>query len=455
MKNHLRFSLPLLLATVIFTSCDKKEHYHLLLENTRIVDVESGTISDRMLVGVTGDSIRTVLPMSERNSVEADTVINANGNYLMPGLWDMHVHFRGGDTLIEENKEFLKMFLDHGVTTVRDAGGDMTPSLLQWRNEIMNKTLAGPDIFTSGPKLDGEKPAWPGSLQVTSTASLNSALDSLEKVGADYVKIYDGSLSDTMYYEIIKGAEKRGLKVTGHMPMDADLNKAISAGLDGIEHLYYLLASTSSAGDSIRALQQGYRSLPLLLDTYDAQKTSKVFQQLIKGEFYVTPTLHITDVLTDLKYEDHRDDNFLSQIGDGIIKTYTRREMAAKGRDETAQAYTEKRRTIFKEMVQPLHEAGAIILAGSDCGAFNSYVYPGISLQEELIALTEAGLSPADALITSVIHGPKFFGLEKSYGKISKNKMAHMILLAEDPLKNIAAIRGIQLVIKGDQIYTP
>lgn len=455
MKIILRSRLAFILAIVLFTSCDKKENYHLLLENTRIVDVESGTISELMLVGVTGDSIKTVLPMSRRNSVQADTVINANGNYLMPGLWDMHVHFRGGDTLIEENKAFLKMFLDHGVTTVRDAGGDMTPALLQWRSEIANNSLAGPDIFTSGPKLDGEEPAWPGSLEVTSTTSLNSALDSLEKVGADYVKIYDGSLSDSMYYEIIKGAEKRGLKVTGHMPMDADLKKAISAGLDGIEHLYYLLASTSSAGDSIRALQQGYRSLPLLLDTYDAEKTSNVFQKLTEGEFYVTPTLHITDVLTDLKYEDHRNDTSLSLIGDGIIKTYARREIAAKGRDETAQAYTEKRRTVFNEMVKPLHEAGAIILAGSDCGAFNSYVYPGVSLQEELIALTEAGLSPAEALKTSVIHGPEFFGLEGSYGKISKNKIAHMILLAEDPLENIDAIRGVQLVIKGEHIHTP
>lgn len=455
MKNYLRSSLVIILTITLFTSCNKKEHYPLLLENARIVDVESGTVSDLMVVGISGDSIKTVLSMTERNSVEADRVIDAGENYLMPGLWDMHVHFRGGDTLIAENKAFLKMFLDHGVTTVRDAGGDMTPALLQWRKEIKNHTLHGPDIFTSGPKLDGEEPAWPGSLQITSTASLNSALDSLENIGAEYVKIYDGSLTDTMYYEIIKGAEKRGLKVTGHMPMDADLNKAISLGLDGIEHLYYLLASTSSAGDSIRALQQGYGSLPLLLDTHDAEKTSNVFQQLTAGEFYVTPTLHITKVLTDLKYEDHNNDTALASMGKGIIKTYARRERAAKGRDDTAQAYTEKRQSIFNQMVQPLHEAGAMILAGSDCGAFNSYVYPGVSLQEELIALTRAGLSPAEALATSVVHGPKFFGLEKRYGKIEKNRVAHMILLPGNPLEMIEAIREVQLVIKGTQVYTP
>lgn len=121
--------------------------------------------------------------------------VNAQRKYVLPGLWDMHVHFRGGDTLINENKALLPLFLFYGVTTVRDAGGNITPAVLQWRKQIAAGALAGPKIFTSGPKIDGHKDSQPGSLQVETPGEVSSALDSLQKFGVDYVKLNDFSIS--------------------------------------------------------------------------------------------------------------------------------------------------------------------------------------------------------------------------------------------------------------------
>ena len=446
---------PFIILLLLIFSCTEKipDQYDLLLTNVRVIDVGNDHTSELMRIGVRADTIAMVRPMREPGEVIADQKHDGNGKYLLPGLWDMHVHLRGGDSLTEENKALLRMFLSHGITTIRDAGGDITPAVMQWKKAITLGELQGPQIFTSGPKLDGENPAWPGSLKVTDPTSAAVALDSLENIGADYVKIYDGSLNADVYYELIRQVEERGLKVTGHMPMNADLLRAYSLGLDGIEHLYYLLGVSSRKGDSIRLLQRGYASLPDLIDTYDRETSLQAFKILADREFYVTPTLHIGEVLKDLKTENHLNDSLLSHMGAGIRKTYARREAGAKKRTETQQETVEKQFQLFKDLVKPMQDSGIILLAGSDCGAFNSYVYPGASLQEELILLTSAGLRPAEALATSIINGPRFFGLNAHYGEISVGKKAHMILLTENPLENIEAIRTIEMVIKGTGTY--
>src|SRR5690606_30896955 len=235
----------------------------------------------------------------------------------MPGLWDMHVHFRGGDSLIEENKEFLPLFLAYGITTVRDAGGDITPSLLEWRDQITRGTLDGPRIFTPGPKLDGTQPAWPASVKVTTAAEIESALDSLESIGADYVKMYDGNLSKEAFYDIIKAAENRRLKTTGHMPLTADFMEAIDHGLDGSEHLYYPLTACSPIADSLRALNKGYGIVEQLIDSYDPELAKEVFKKMSTENVYVTPTLYIGTTLSEILEKDHSQDSLLNYIGPG------------------------------------------------------------------------------------------------------------------------------------------
>src|SRR5690606_19477378 len=236
-----------LITVLLFSSCKDAVHksYDILISNVKIVDVGSGKITEGKLVLIEGDTISRIVDEKDINKFNALQTMYAGGAFLMPGLWDMHVHFRGGDSLIEENKEFLPLFLAYGITTVRDAGGDITPSLLEWRDQITRGTLDGPRIFTPGPKLDGTRPAWPGSVKVTTAVEIESALDSLESIGADYVKMYDGNLSKEAFYDIIKAAENRRLKTTGHMPLTADFMEAVDLGLDGSEHMYYPLTACS------------------------------------------------------------------------------------------------------------------------------------------------------------------------------------------------------------------
>ncbi|WP_237708834.1 amidohydrolase family protein [Gillisia marina] len=104
-------------------------------------------------------------------------------------------------------------------------------------------------------------------------------------------------------------------------------------------------------------------------------------------------------------------------------------------------------------MIVPLYESGVKVLAGSDSGAFNSFVYPGESLHLELQSLVAAGLTPQQALITSIINGPEFFGLSEFYGSISENKIANIIILDKNPLENIENLTTNRATIIKGKIY--
>ncbi len=443
-----------LVSLIVSCNSEEKEKFDLLILNASIVDVASGVILQERLVGISGDTIRFVGEMTDSDRYEAKKTLNAENKFLMPGLWDMHVHFRGGDTLVEENKNFLPLFLAHGITTVRDAGGDITPSVLEWREQIANGSLEGPGIFTSGPKLDGDDPAWPGSIRISNTQDIEKALDSLEAMGVDYVKMYDGNLTKEMFYEIIKAAEKRGLKTTGHMPLSADFLEAIDYGLDGTEHMYYALKACSPVADSLTAMNLGYGMMDRIIETYDPELAQQVFEKMAAEDVYVTPTVHIGKTLAEMLDVDHTQDSLLNYMGPGVRQSYQGRIESAKRAREAGSSSRSKMEKQTSAMLLPMYEAGVKLLAGSDSGAFNSFVYPGGSLQEELQDFVKAGLSPQQALTTSVIYGPSFFGLEEFYGGVAEGKVADLILLENNPLEDIKNIRDIEAVIIGDKIFS-
>ncbi len=451
-----RFLLSLCLSLLLF-SCDnqEKDEFDLLISNAVIVDVSSGELVKNQLILISGDTIRKVVDQAEIDKYSAKNTIDAAGKFVMPGLWDMHVHFRGGDTLIQENKDFLPLFLAYGITTVRDAGGDITPSVLDWREQVKAGQLIGPRIFTPGPKLDGENPAWPGSIKVSSEEEIEAALDSLQSIGADFVKVYDGSLSKESFYAIIRAAEKRNLKTTGHMPLTADFIEAIDIGLDGAEHMYYPLKSTSPLADSLTELNKGYGMIETIIDTYDPKMAEEVFKKMSAEDVFITPTLHIQKTLSEILDVDHSQDTILPFIGKGIQQTYLGRIEGARRAKNSGSQMRQKMEKISAEMIVPMYENGVKILAGSDSGAFNSYVYPGESLHGELAELVKAGLTPQQALETSVINGPRFFDLQDYYGAVSAGKVADLIILNSNPLEDIKNVSKISSVIKGGKKIDP
>lgn len=454
---HLGARLALLLPVLLAAGCgsdgENTPAVDLLITDVRVVDARTETVLDGRTVAVSHGEIAAVWgPDEVPVEMVAGTLLDGRGRYLIPGLWDAHVHFRSDGGLVEENRSLLAMYPAFGVTTVRDAGGNLTPELLAWRDSIRAGTLVGPDIFTSGPKLDGPQPSWEGSIALESPDGVPAALDSLQALGVDYVKLYDGSMSPEVFLAAIREAEDRGLKVTGHMPLGVDFLDAVEAGLDGTEHLYYAYKESALNAPGITArVREGdlgfWSALYAAESAPGSDRESEVFATMREHGTVVVPTLHIGAVLATVEVEDHSDDPLLSRIPDAIRDTYARRVESARRASDEARARNRALRADLADFYGRMHAAGVTTMAGSDAGPFNSYVYPGESLHAELEALVEVGLTPAEALLAATVNPATFLGVDAEVSRIAPGFRADLVLLEENPLENISATRTVSTVI--------
>ncbi|HZD04192.1 MAG TPA: amidohydrolase family protein, partial [Longimicrobiales bacterium] len=426
----------------------------LAITSVNVVDVVSGEVLPDRTVTVRGGRITGVVPAAEAaRARDAGRVLDGTGRYLIPGLWDAHVHFRGGADLIEENRALLPLYVANGVTTVRDAGGDITEAILAWRQAIAAGRMTGPRILTSGPKLDGPRPAWEGSIALSTPADVPAALDSLEALGADYVKIYDGSTPADVYLAIVEEAERRDMIVTGHMPFSVRFMDAVEAGLDATEHLYYAYKGASPLEDSVTAAvgsgDMGFwDALYLMMDgPHDPGRERATWRSMVEHGTVVVPTLHIGEVLARVDEDDHQDDPELRYVDPAVEETWAGRVRSARRASPESRRRTRALRDTLAATVSRMGDAGVTILAGSDAGPFNSYVYPGFSLHSEMEALVEAGLTPAEALRAATVAPAERWREGDALGRVAEGYLADLVLLEENPLEDIANARSIAVVI--------
>ena len=216
------------------------QKHDLLLENFQLVDVETGDIRRGQLLLIDGDRIAAIVPSSERGALRARSTIDLNGRYLIPGLWDMHVHFEGTD-LIEDNALLLPVYLAYGITAVRDAASDLATEVLQWRGEVDRGVRPGP---RSSPRVKNSRAWIPSGRAISRSATARACshgMDKLEAMQVDFIKITDNTMEPGLFLDTIKEARKRGHLVSAHVPVGATIEQLADAGLSSIEHGSYVL----------------------------------------------------------------------------------------------------------------------------------------------------------------------------------------------------------------------
>lgn len=451
----------LLVLALLQLSCQPKNvtSYDLVIHSTMIVDTFTGNILDNQSIAIIGDSIAAIEDTHIARTWVAKKTINARGKYMIPGLWDMHVHFGGGDTLVQENKNLLPLFIANGVTTVRDCSADISIDVLRWKSEIANGTLVGPNIFSSGPKIEGINSIWPGDQEISNEVDLDKALDSLENLQADFVKITDNALSPKLFELAVKKANQRGFKVSGHIPFSCRALDLSKNGLSTIEHMSYMLKAGSpeevSIIEKVNTKQLNIdQANKELYDTFNPDYAFSVYTDLNHNNTAVVPTLIGNQIISFLDEEDHKSDPQLKYMGNGLIKTYEWRvDRANKATSEEIKERKERYEKLTS-LIPIIQAAGMDIIAGTDAGFLNSYIYPGFSLHEELKIFVDSGLSPLEALQTSVVNGPKFFGLLDKYGSIETGKKADLLLLNSNPLVNINASSDIHVCVRQGKVLS-
>jgi imidazolonepropionase-like amidohydrolase len=451
----------LVLVAFLLSKCVAKKNmdFDLVIQSATIIDTYTGGLKKNQSIAVIGDSIAFILDDDEAKHWTAKKEIDASGKFVIPGLWDMHVHFGGGDTLITENKNLLPLFIANGVTTVRDCSADISSSVFEWKDDIGKGELLGPNIFSSGPKIEGINSIWPGDQEIADEAGLKLALDSLETIGADFVKITDNTLFPELFETAVKKARQRGFKVSGHIPFSLKASELSKQGLSTVEHMSYMLKAGSpeeaSIIEKVIAKQLDYTSANReLYDSFDENYALSVYNQFKENNTAVVPTLIGTKIISFIDEIDHKSDPELKYLGKGLIKTYDWRvERASRATEEEI----EERKQRYKKLVSLIsiiNSSGMDIIAGTDAGFLNSYIYPGFALHEELQIYVEGGLTPLQALQTSVINGPKFFGLLEHYGSVEVGKKADLLLLNSNPLIHIQATRDIYALVRQGKVFT-
>jgi imidazolonepropionase-like amidohydrolase len=439
-----------------------REKADLLIRHATAIDVAGGRTIPDQAIAIAGNTILAAGPdRSLAGEFPAQRTFDATGRFVMPGLWDMHMHFGGGPELIEENKALLPLNVAYGVTTVRDCAADISDSVLAWRSEVAAGRLLGPTIYTSGPKLEGYKPLWKGTIEVGTPAEVDAALDRLQAMKVDFVKITDNTLKPDIFLYAVKAAKSRGLKTSAHTPYALTIKQAAQAGLGSVEHLDYLIKAGSPEEASIGAdyaagkLSYGAAS-DKFVETFDPTYAAREYRTLAALGIYVTPTLNMSRILAYLDREDHSKDAALAYIGPGLRKTYQWRvDRAAKATPEQVAA-RHKEYKLSLRVLPMLVQAGIPILAGTDAGYLNSFNYPSEGLHEELERYVEAGLTPQQALASATITGPAFLGHSDRYGAIERGKAADILILDADPLRDVRATRSIRAVIvKGRLLDRP
>jgi len=388
--------------------------------NVSIVDVEAGRTRSGMTV-ITADNRITQVGASDVTPVPTGArVIDGRGKFLIPGLWDMHVHLGNATSAA------LPLFIAFGVTGVRDMGSPRYETIHQWSVEALSGARVGPRIVAPGPILDGSGTD-SNRVIVRNPEDARRVVDSLALTRVDFIKVHE-HLSRDAYFAIAAEARKLGIPFVGHVP----------AG------------DTSFLVSGIEAARAGQASLEHMFGIPFPADTSfhDLYAVLRSEKTWVDPTL------VTMWTSAHACDTTVSRSRDIMYAAPALREFWAGQAPQCPSPSIRIRQWLLgarMKGIAPLRDAGIPLLAGTDVGF--PYVIPGSGLHKELSLLVEAGLTPAQALAAATINPARFLGLEKELGTIEPGKIADMVLLDSNPLADIRSVSRINAVIANGRIF--
>lgn len=415
----------------------------LVLNHVTVVDVRTGTLQSEQTVILERQHIASVGPSKSAKHPRNAPTLNCRGLFLIPGLWDMHVHLVFGDWFPGAQEISLPLFVANGVTGLRDMGSEL--DIVQgWRNEIEAGRLIGPRIYTSGPMLDGPKPRFPSSVAIATPEDAHRAVADLKRRGADFIKLQSLIPRDAVF-AIAEEAKQQEIPFEGHVPDAVRASEMSAAGMKSFEHLIGIFEGSSPAEDDFL---KGNKTEGRFLATYDPVRAASLASLLAKNQTWQCPTLvwerggNLIDVSDFSK--DQRVKYVPASWKNKTWKRFTEEITQGYGADDLAI----RKRFIEKELevVGMLHKAGVPFLAGTDAPA-GVHIFPGYSLHEELQRFVAAGFTPLEALQTATLHPARFFGIEGQAGTIEKGKLADLVLLSANPLEDIANTQKIAGVV--------
>jgi imidazolonepropionase-like amidohydrolase len=428
----------------------------LIIDDVSVIDVYTGSVQPHRTVIVSTNRIMAVVEHRDLPKAEAaknkplGTVIDGRGKFLIPGLWDMHVHMVFGDWFPHAKEITLPLFIANGITGVRDMGGELD-TLEKWRQQTSTWQMIGPRIVMSGPMLDGPKPRFPSSIAITTPEDGRRAVDELAGKGVDFIKLQSLIPRDAVF-AIADEAKKRGITFVGHVPDSVRASEMSNAGQKSFEHLIGIFEGASPLEDEFI---KGAKSESKFLSTYDPVRAEKLFALLARNQTWQCPTLVWERGGNLIEERDFAHDARAKYVP-AYWKNVTWKRFTDQVEHEfNADDLATRKQFVEKELevVGEMHRAGVPFLAGTDTPP-GVYIFPGFSLHEELQRFVAAGFTPLEALQTATLNPARFLGMESLMGSIERGNFADMVLLDANPLDDIRNTQKIAGVVANGRYFS-
>lgn len=466
--NHVKlailvFGLLLWLNACVAPASDQFDTDQLVIENVTAIDAENG-VRTAMNVTVVGNKIASVEPYDSKQK-HTGIVLDGTGKYLIPGLWDAHIHLTYAQGV--DHTVFYPLALAHGVTSLRDTGGHI--ELLKPAIEAAKNDPVTPTLYYAGPLVDGALRIYDGrtastpdlSVAVSTRAEAERMVDRLAEDGVHLIKAYE-MLSPEVFEALISRAKSHNLPVAVHTPLSMSTQSAIEAGANDMQHLRNIEFDCAENPDQLLAMRQNMlsqetedtarrlrstihrRMRGIALTQQSSENCDRMLLALSNANVFQTPTLVISRFSTRKLFADPSYRQSFDLMPPAIAAEW--KDRSNRLMDMQPDALTTVYDEWLLEMVPRLHEAGVPIMAGTDSPI--GFLTPGASLHEELAELVVAGLSPLEAIETATSRPAEFFGIDSEIGTIDPGKTADLVLLTDDPLADIRHVALIQAVIK-------
>ena len=371
----------------------------LVIRNANVIDVASGKI--RLLnIKIKKGKISK----ASSKKIRGSNWIDLKGKFVLPHLWDMHVHFHGDADKLEEHAKA-------GILGVRDMGafGKAEFDFLKKLTSKANQNETSPTTYFAGFTHNGRACEVPQHNSIDTAQELRNAVDFQTKNSLLFFKIHN-CFPASLFPELLRLAKKENLKIVGHIPQGIDPIEYAKMGVSSIEHIDIIVRALSFRKN------RPAKSITEAIEVLEGEYLDKLADALIENDVALTTTL--------VTYENYVNNLPEKQkpLGNAVFKR-------------------------LKKFTKRLSDKGVLLLAGTDLGLLG--IEPGTSLIRELELMVESGISPRYALKTATFNPAKYLGV--SGLSINKGSKASFIVVEKNPLANIGNLKTIHAIVKNGE----
>ena len=407
-----------ILATLLVTSVVRADMTAFV--NVNLIPMMSEKVIPAQTVVVEGGIIKAIGNVDSVPVPEEAELVDGTDRYLMPGFTEMHGHVTG--TGAAQINRLFSLYLANGVTTVRGMLG--RPSHLQLREDIADGTVLGPRLITSGPSFNGNS--------VTSASQGAQMVREQHAAGYDFLKIHPG-LTRSEFNAIADAANEVEMPFAGHVPAAVGLDIALDKGMATIDHLDGYMASLLPSNTDTSGGYGGFFGVMLADQAIEGRIDAVVAATVEAGVGNVPTESLFEQLVNDVPPSDLASQSEMRYVPAATVSQWkaSKNEIQAeRGFDPQVAARAIE---IRRKLILALHDAGALLLLGSD--APQIFNVPGFSLHHELEFMVASGLTTFEALQTGTVAPAEFFGINT--GTIEPGRIADLVLLDANPLEDI------------------